>query len=358
LSNAAAVPTRAALGQRTVARGWIQSAGFDLALFTLAPLSGIVVVWASYIPGGYRLGILATFLVAIPHYMSSFSFYLGDDNLRYYRTRQLAFFGGPVVLFLAVVGLRLAGHGQPVQVTMFLWNIWHVALQSAGILAIYRRLNGGPASEQPAARFAILFTNAAMAMWFLERYAPLRTMIGAVHPLASLILKATLVVLAIVFLAKLVWLISRRPRGLSFPEAAFLVTSLLLFHPYLWVPDIDRATFAMLMGHFIQYLAIVWLLNHRKYTLQGAGSGRQRALAWMSASPATILASIAIVGTAFYAADRVTRALGIAIVYVIAWNAMTLIHFYVDGLVWAFRRPHVRQTVGPFLMPDERMEAR
>ena len=36
--------------------------------------------------------------------------------------------------------------------------------------------------------------------------------------------------------------------------------------------------------------------------------------------------------------------------YIIVWNSLVLIHFYVDGLVWAFRNSFVRQTVGPYLV--------
>jgi hypothetical protein len=29
---------------------------------------------------------------------------------------------------------------------------------------------------------------------------------------------------------------------------------------------------------------------------------------------------------------------------------VALEHFYLDGLIWSFRRPHVRQTMLPFLL--------
>jgi hypothetical protein len=31
------------------------------------------------------------------------------------------------------------------------------------------------------------------------------------------------------------------------------------------------------------------------------------------------------------------------------FNALALVHFYIDGLIWAFRNPYIRRTVGPFL---------
>lgn len=342
--------------EATVSRGWIQSPAFDLAMFILAPLSGLAIIAASRFPGGYRLGIAAMFLIAIPHYMSSFTFYLGDDNLRYFSSRRMAFFVGPVLIFATVLLLRASGHHNPVLIAMFVWNVWHVSLQSAGILSIYRRLNGGPLTERPVAHLAILSVSATMTFWHVDRFAPLYDGLAWIHPLAPWALPALCLPVAIVSLVILAWRVTHRERSISLAEGGFLVTSLLLFHPYLWVKDSNQATFAMLMGHFIQYLAIVWLLNRRKYAA-ATGSRRERVLSWISARPVPLFATLFLVGLTFYSADRFTSALGIGMVYVIVWNAMSLVHFYIDGLVWAFRTPHVRESIGPYLMPTTRIAA-
>lgn len=345
------------VGDSPVCRGWIEKPSYDLALFTLAPLAGVAVILANYyVPGGYRLGIVATFLVAIPHYLSSFSFYLGDDNLEYYRTRRLAFFAGPVIIFGAVLLLRVIGYHQPVQSTLFVWNIYHVSMQSAGILSIYRRLNGGPAGERPVAHLAILSINATMAFWYVDRFAPLYELLVRIHPFAPWTLRAVALPVAAASLGIFLYRLAKRDGPISLAEGSFLISSLLLFHPYLWVKDSAQATFAMLMGHFIQYLAIVWLLNRRKYA-HSQGSKRQRILGWISARPIHLFGTLFVAGVTFYVADKLTTALGAAMVYVILWNAMTLIHFYLDGLVWAFKQPYVRESIGPHLSPPSRIRA-
>src|SRR6516164_11763458 len=89
-------PTQAGRGK---APGWIQSPKFDLALFTLSPLAGLLVVLPALLsPKGIHAWIAATYLIAIPHYVSSFCFYMGDENLAYYRTRRLTFFFGPLLI--------------------------------------------------------------------------------------------------------------------------------------------------------------------------------------------------------------------------------------------------------------------
>src|SRR5260370_40759843 len=99
---------------------------------------------------------------------------MGDANLAYYRTRRLAFFAGPVLILIAVIALRLAKIDAAVQCTLYVWNIYHVSMQSAGILSIYRRLNGGLLSESRFARVAILGVNATLANRLSESKPPLR----------------------------------------------------------------------------------------------------------------------------------------------------------------------------------------
>jgi hypothetical protein len=338
-----------------VTRGWIQSPRFDLAAFILVPLSSLVVVGAvrgaSY---GMPLVVAATYLVAIPHYLSSLTFFLGDDNLGYYRTRATAFFAGPVVIVAAVVALRLLGLHSVVLNTMFLWNIWHVSLQSAGILSIYRRLNGGPQDERPLAHRAILLINAAMALWFVDRYEPLHHWLVAIHPDTPVLLRWVLLAAATFALARYARALLARQRPMAVPEASFLVSSLVLFVPYLWVRDSNLATFAMLMGHFIQYLSIVWLLHRRKYATAG-GTAHQRLLGMVSARPALLFATIVGSGLFVYGINWLATRLGMPMAYVILWNALTLVHFYLDGLIWAFKQPFVRQSIGAYLTPASRV---
>jgi hypothetical protein len=343
-------------GAAAPARGWIESPRFDAVAFLGAPLAGVLAgAIATQVPGraGSGLILLLTYFVGIPHYLSSFTFFLGDDTLAYYRTRRAAFFAGPAVLFALVVALRALHVDGPVLVAMFLWNIWHVSLQSAGILGIYRRLGGGDPAERRASHLLLLGTGATLALWHLDRFPPLHDPVVALWPGAPAALRVALVALTLAALAAYLWRLARRARRPGAAELGFLAASLLLFHPYAWVEDANLATFAMLLGHFVQYLAIVWLVHRRKYAGQG-GSARQQWLGWVSARPARVAVVLAVAGATFLAADRLARAAGAPMVYIAVWNALTLVHFYLDGLIWAFRRREVRDTLGRALMPPER----
>jgi hypothetical protein len=337
-------------------RGWIQSPLFDLSLFTLSPLAGLFVILPALVsPKGMQVFVAATYLVAIPHYVSSFSFYLGDENLAYYRTRRMAFFIGPVLIFIAVMSLRLMNTDAAVQSALYVWNVYHVSMQSAGILSLYRRLNGGLLSESRFARASILGVNGSLAFLHIDRFPPIYQNLLSVHfPVWTI--RAAFLSIAVVGLVFYSGSLRRRAKRIRAPELTFLVSSLLLFHPYLWVRDLNLATFGMLIGHFLQYLGIVWLLNRRKYsTLEG--SEHQRLLSAISTKTPLLLLALVSVGLVFYLAQKSSGWLGVPVSYVILWNSLALVHFYLDGLIWAFKDPFVRKSIGPYLTPASHMAA-
>jgi hypothetical protein len=43
-------------------------------------------------------------------------------------------------------------------------------------------------------------------------------------------------------------------------------------------------------------------------------------------------------------------------VYICVFISTNVIHFYLDGLIWAFRRPEVRNSLAPYLF-DRRVAA-
>jgi hypothetical protein len=344
----AATPTAGAESAKS--RGWIESPIYDLALFTLSPLAGLLIVALQRMTKlGSAAGVIAVYFVGIPHYLSTFTFYLGDQNRDHYRLRWAAFFLGPLIIFAFVLTLRVLDIQGVVQSVIFTWNIYHVSLQSAGFLSLYRRLNGGDQKEKVWAHLMILSVNSTMAFWFLKYFSPLYVLLVRVHPLTPIALRYSCLAIALVAGSGYVYSLRRRQRPVSVPERMFLMSSLLLFHPYLWLQDYVLATIAMLMGHFIQYLGIVWLLNRRKYG-QTTGSRAQQWLVRLSSEPRLLLTSLLLLGGVFLCIDRGSRLVGMYMSYIIVWNSLVLIHFYVDGLVWAFKNRFVRDTVGSYLV--------
>jgi hypothetical protein len=337
-------------------QGWIESPAYDVAIFSLSPIAGLLLILVDHFSRwGHAAGDLAVYFVGIPHYLSTFTFYFADQNRDQYRLRWMAFFLGPVIIFAIVFSLRSLAVQGVVQSAIFVWNVYHVSFQSSGILSLYRRLNGGLQAEKRWAQLTILFVNSTMASWNLRNFSPLYGLLLRIHPWTPVVLRYAFLATALVVGACFTVQLLRRQQPLRRPEWVFLISSLLLFHPYLWVKDYLLATIAMLMGHFIQYLGIIWLLNRRKYAQQSSGSAAQQWLIRLSTRPRLLMAILMLVGAFFLSIDRGSRMFGMYFGYIIVWNSLVLIHFYIDGLVWAFKDPFVRKTVGPFLVLDSHL---
>ena len=333
---------------------WIQSARYDCILFMLSPLAGLLLVLAVlHSPAGELAAILVTLFLVFPHYISSFSFYLGDENWGFSKNHWIIYLAVPALILTTVFSLRVFGGSDVLRAVIIIWNVYHVSQQSSGILSVYRKLNGGLSTEKVWAQRTFLCVNASMAFWFLERTRVVNELVLWANPLAPDVLRYALVVGAAYCAFRYLFEIRKRPHKLKPQELLFLASSLLLFHPFLWVEDSALATLAMLTGHVIEYLGFIWLLNRRKYT-SSSGSTSQRLLHRVSRRGFGVVLFCFTVGLIFAFLDYGSRAIGFVLPFWILANTVALTHFYVDGLIWAFKKPFVMRTVGPYFFPPTR----
>jgi hypothetical protein len=338
-------PTDGLVAQsRSGSGGWIESPAFDLAFFILSPLAGLALLLTSLDNGNTILTLAAATLIGGPHYLATYSFYFFDDTAAYQRRRWVAYFIVPILIVLAVGAIAWFQIPVVIIVVIYFWNAYHVARQSCGIQSIYRHRAGAfDPRLKTVTNAAIISTSLAMAVAHLDWYPALHAFLSKPSPYVPDVLSYGALVAAVVSLARLgISMLQRHRQGPAFSvaELAFLATSLLLFHPYLWVRDSNLATLGMLLGHFIQYLGIVWLLNSRKLA-DGGGSLGQRALSRLWRDPWVLIPALIAGGALFMVLQINLMALTIALV---------LLHFYLDGLFWAFKQPEVRRAMAPYLM--------
>jgi hypothetical protein len=339
--------------ERLAVGGWIDSPAFDLGFFILSPLVGLAVLMVSPDDGQTTvLGLAAAALIGGPHYLATFSFYFFDDTADYQRQRWIAYFVGPLLIVLAVAAISLLQVPLIIAVVVYLWNAFHVSRQSCGILSIYRRRAGCLDMRHRAiTNAAILSANFAMALAHIDWYPALDRFFTVISPSLPGLISWTAILAAIASLAALSISMAQRFRNgapFSLAELAFLATSLLLFHPYLWVHDSNLATLGMLLGHFIQYLGIVWLLNYRKLA-GGTGSLAQRCLSRLWRDPWIFVPSLLTAGALFMI---------VQVNFMAATIAVVLLHFYLDGLFWGFRHPEIRNAIAPYLTKGRPQAAR
>jgi hypothetical protein len=335
-----------------VRSAWIESPSFDLLFFVFAPLLTVPILLGVYlhIPWLANGGGIALSFV---HYVSSYTFYFWNENKAYYRSRWIAFLVGPVVLAAIVFGLLIFHVPYFLQLTLFFWNTFHVARQNCGILSIYRHRAGVvDPTERNRANLAILSVSGFLALWNIDTHTEVARVLGAVSRYMSstlLIAAGAIAVFAIVRLG--IGLTKRfsRQAPLGLAEGLFLAGSLLFFWPYLVVRDSNVATFVMLQPHYIQYLALVWLLHRRKFG-SVAKNGAPAWLRGLSGSLGLLVGTLLLMGFSFYAFYRLSYHFHQAVYFDRIYLLIAFEHFYIDGLVWSFKQRHIRNTVAPYLL--------
>src|SRR5205085_12535980 len=108
------------------------------------------------------------------------------------------------------------------------------------------------------------------------------------------------------------------------------------------------ATLAMLLPHYVQYLTLVWLLHRPKFG--EVNDGAPLLLRKMSVSLHIQIPAFLAFAAFIYLLRDFTVGAGHEPYFEIMYLFVALEHFYLDGLIWSFRRPHVRQTMLPFLV--------
>ena len=327
---------------------WIQSPGFDIFLLIFAPLVTLPIIAGLY----YRIPWLAIgggMILAFAHYSSTLSFLFWTDSREYHRARWLAFLAGPLII--AFIYCLLLGFEVPfvIQFVLFFWNTFHVARQNCGILSIYRQRAGvTDPTQRNAANSAIIATSAFLAVWNIDTHKEVAALFGLVSGNLTEYVKLVPGLMATFFICRLTIALLRRNEPIGLPEALFIASSLVFFYPYLFIRNSEIATFAMLLPHYVQYMALVWLLHRRKFGSKSDGA--PVVLRYMSSSVIILIPVLFSVGFSFYLMKNFFDGRGQAYWFESLYLLIAFQHFYMDGLIWSFKRAHVRQTIGSFLL--------
>jgi hypothetical protein len=331
-------------------RSWIESLGFDGVFFLYSPLVTLPLALAPLLIAP-QLAVLF-FLLAFPHYASTFSFYFWDENRQRHAARWFAFFAGPVIIVVCYWALFYFQVPRLMQLVLFVWNVYHVARQSCGITSIYRHRAGVmDNTAKQSTNFAIIAANFAFAFFNIGTHPQFGPFLREISPRATPLLQSILAVTALAGLASLAKSVRQRTiagqKPLT-PEIVFIVTSIAIFHPYLWARSSGMATAMMLLPHYLQYLGIVWLLHRRRFRT-AEGSPGQRVLQKLSTNMPLLLLVLAGIGASFAVSEIILRHTGHERIFETMYLLLAFEHFYLDGVFWAFKDPTVRKSIGPWL---------
>jgi hypothetical protein len=332
---------------------WLISPTADLAALVLVTLSSLV-PWllAERLGWSWRAIVVLVGAFKGPHLISTLTrvYFRRDERFR----RPFHYWVVPGLLIGYVAACRSVDDlwGPIVlRTTLFYWASWHFVAQSFGILRLYQRKHGVVDGELLRLEKALVFLP---ALFFVLR----RLCTGPWELLGSYLLHPTTprwlvnavgaltVGVAIYYLARARRASPSTGRAL---RMLYLASSAFgFFVPYMLLKQGTTAFAAAALWHAIQYIAIVWLYNRRKFAGHSpSGGALDRGLAWLSQPGRTplYLASMMVPGFFAYLLVKCVMpfyrfSLESAILAV--WTGGTLAHYYLDGVIWKSRRYDLR----------------
>ncbi len=339
--------------KRPAAANWMVSPAVDLLLFVGVTLSTIGPWIASdllRVPGHYVL--IAVAFANGPHLISTWTRVYLPRKERFRRPVHYWLMPGIAGTFAIACNVTDGIGPQLVRTVIFYWASWHFAAQSWGILKIYQRKHGAVGSLEGTLEKALIFLPAAWCV--LHRlYTGPWDLFGVevlhVVPRAWMVnaFGALVVTLAVAYVA--VW---TRRANLPLIRPVYLCCNAFGFvMPYLVIKNGTSAFAAAALWHAIQYIAIVWLYNRRRYGGQPDPDARFISYVSQPGRSLAYVGMIALCAAGVYTlAFLVTRVVQISFetFALTLWTALTLGHYYLDGVIWKFKQYDLnRELVRP-----------
>jgi hypothetical protein len=335
-------PHAAAVAAHHEPQRYIISPAVDLTLFVFVTLVTIVPWLLSD-----RLGVSGwSILVGValfngPHLISTWTRVYLPRRERF--RRPLHYWIMPGLLATFAIGCVAERGLGPVylRTVIFYWASWHFVAQAYGILRIYQRKHGVIGTTLARLEKAILFMVCLFCVMRRVFTGPWDLFgVPIIHPhlYAWQVngLGALTVVVAIVYL----WRLFARPQPFVRPLLV-ACTGFGFAMPFCVIKNGTAAFAAAALWHAIQYIGIVWQYNRTRY--HGKRDPDARLISWVS-QPGRSLAYVGIIAAC--AAGVYTVAIvastivgwSLAEMSLALWTALTLGHYYLDGVIWKFKQ--------------------
>jgi hypothetical protein len=339
------------VGARVDSRPWMLSPPVDLLLFvgvTLLTIIPWVVSDVLNYPGYYVL--IGVAIANGPHLISTWTRVYLPRAERFKRPVRYWVIPGLAFAFAITAETQGGMWVRVIRSMIFYWATWHFVAQSWGVLRLYQRKHG--VADLPEAKLekALIFLPAFFCA--LHRlYTGPWTLFGVevIHfrPRAFMVngLGAVIVALAAAYAA--LWIVRRRAHARhEYIRPLYLVFNFLGFAmPFLVIRDGTSAFAAAALWHAVQYIAIVWLYNRRRWS--GGVDPGARVVSWVS-QPGRSLAYMGLIAACaagvYSIAFVASRIAGVAFedLAMTFWTGLTLGHYYIDGVIWKSRRYDLR----------------
>jgi hypothetical protein len=264
--------------------------------------------------------------------------------------RPLHYWIVPGALAAFAISAVAAGGLGPVylRTVIFYWASWHFVAQAYGILRIYQRKHNAIGTAEARVEKTLLFMVCGFCVLRRLFTGPWELFgVQIIHPFpraweVNAVGGITLGV-ALVYLAMLI----RKPQPFVRP-LLIACTAFGFAMPYLVIKNGTSAFAAAALWHAVQYIGIVWHYNRTRYA--GTSDPGARVISWASQPGRTVayVGVIAVCAAGVYAvALLVMRVVGWSLgeTSLALWTALTLGHYYLDGVIWKFKQYDLNSLV-------------
>jgi hypothetical protein len=335
---------------------YVVGPAYDWALFLLPPLAalwlGVMISGTGFaqdvlVIAGLETTAAGLAVGALIHAHLVAVVFRSHGNPDVFRRHPYRFVVVPILLWVAIVASPWLAVTATVVATF--WDVWHSGAQTFGFARIYDRNAGVPAEVGRRLDFwlnQLLYAGPILAgvtladhLESFDGYADLgdtfftavpAQVLGGQRYLTWAILAGGTVFVAIYLVAQL--RLRRAGHRIS-GHKVFLVSSTGLCSIYTWAFNSwGEAFFIMNAFHAVQYLGLVWAVEHRRiaglFRVDGRRLGRPLALVGF-------LGAILAYGVVAELLDSdLTELWAITIV-------VSLMHFWYDGFVWSVRKQQI-----------------
>jgi hypothetical protein len=340
---------------------WVVSRRFDLMFFLCPVFLGILYFLSLNLAPQHALLITAIVWVvfAQTHFGSTWFIYFDKRNREYYAQHPLIYYVLPVLVFCACVAIGYVNATLLVILTSIV-SIYHVTQQNLGILQLYRVRNKEfSQQERKIERITVYAWTLFFGGYGALRLPDFRALFEPILPLAQ----AGIWTLLLVAVAGSVMVLKQhvgRKEKASLPKNIFLLTSILMYSPYLYasiilvnIYQMEIATLTSLIAHYMQYIGLVWLINVNKYGSDTEFARENTFMRILSRNYGYIVGAIAAYALlmAYLRWGVPTQSAFLARITPNIVLGLIAVHFYIDSFIWKFRNPFVKETVAPFIKP-------
>ncbi len=202
------------------------------------------------------------------HFGSRWAFYFDGINLAHFKGRPWVFFCTPVPLIALSIRLTALGYFAFLTVITYWFSGFRVMKQNTGFASLYRgRIGLSDPADRKIDNAAIMSASLFLLFARYLRFSDFgvesifQTALG--HALLGAAgLGVAGVLLAWIRVAVLRW---RRLGAESLPLLLFTSASIVMFVPFVLAENLTTAFMANLLGRYVQYLGLVWMVHRRKY---------------------------------------------------------------------------------------------